>query len=106
MSDIMLEVKNLSVQYKTDLTTVYAVDDVSFTLERGKTIGLVGETGAGKTTIAKTLMQILPSRTARITGGDITLNGEKLLKAVMAAGQKLSANVSWVNVLETMYFGL
>ena len=80
MSDYMLEVKNLSVQYKTDLTTVYAVDDVSFTLERGKTIGLVGETGAGKTTIAKTLMQILPSRTARITGGEVYINGENLLE--------------------------
>ena len=80
MSDYMLEVKNLSVQYKTDLTTVYAVDDISFTLERGKTIGLVGETGAGKTTIAKTLMQILPSRTARITSGEVYINGENLLE--------------------------
>lgn len=80
MSDMMLEVKNLSVQYKTDLSTVYAVDNVSFSLEKGKTIGLVGETGAGKTTIAKTLMQILPSRTARITGGEILINGEQLLR--------------------------
>lgn len=75
----MLEVKNLSIQYKTDHETVYAVDDISFELEKGKTIGLVGETGAGKTTIAKALMQILPSRTARITDGEILINGESLL---------------------------
>ncbi len=80
MAENMLEVKHLSIQYKTELQTVYAVDDISFTLEKGKTIGLVGETGAGKTTIAKALMQILPSRTARITDGEIIINGESLLE--------------------------
>ncbi len=56
--DIALSVKNLSVQYKTDTGTVYAVNDVSFELERGQTLGLVGETGAGKTSIALAIMQL------------------------------------------------
>ena len=58
----MLEIKDLSVIYKTDLETVYAVNDVSFSLEKGATLGLVGETGAGKTTLALTLMSLLPER--------------------------------------------
>lgn len=84
MKDYMLEINGLSVQYQTDLETVHAVNDVSLELEKGKTLGLVGETGAGKTTIAKAIMQILPSRTARITSGRIITSGQDLLKkAVM-----------------------
>ena len=49
----MLEIKDLSVIYKTDLETVYAVNGVTFSLEKGATLGLVGETGAGKTTLAE-----------------------------------------------------
>ncbi len=78
MEDLVLEVKNLSVSYVTDAETVYAVDNLSFSLEKGKTLGLVGETGAGKTTIAKAIMQILPSRTARITDGEILINGQSV----------------------------
>jgi peptide/nickel transport system ATP-binding protein len=80
MKDYMLEINGLSVQYQTDLETVHAVNDVSLELEKGKTLGLVGETGAGKTTIAKAIMQILPSRTARITSGRIITSGQDLLK--------------------------
>ena len=52
--DAFLRVENLRVEYVSGGKTVHAVNDVSFDLERGKTLGLVGETGAGKTTIAKT----------------------------------------------------
>ena len=62
MSDVLLQVRDLSVIYKTDLETVHAVNGISFSLERGKTLGLVGETGAGKTTTALTLMRLLPER--------------------------------------------
>jgi oligopeptide/dipeptide ABC transporter ATP-binding protein len=53
---------------------------VSFTLERGKTFGLVGETGAGKTSTAKAILRILPDPPAKIKGGEIFLDGEDLLK--------------------------
>ena len=75
-----LEVKNLSVIYTQNRKTVHAVNGVSFTLERGKTLGLVGETGAGKTTIAKSIMRILPDVASQITGGEILVDGENVLE--------------------------
>ena len=78
MNNELLQVKNLSVQYKTDLETVYAVNDVSFSICEGETLGLVGETGAGKTTTALGIMGLLPKRTAHITGGSISYKGREL----------------------------
>ena len=57
----LLEVKDLRVVYKTDEATVHAVNGISFTLGERETIGLVGETGAGKTTTALTLLRLLPA---------------------------------------------
>lgn len=57
------------------------MNKVSFTLEKGRTLGLVGETGAGKTTIAKSIMGILPDPPAKVVGGSICLEGVDLLKA-------------------------
>ena len=74
-----LEVKDLSVIYTQNRKTVRAVNGVSFTLEKGKTLGLVGETGAGKTTIAKAIMRIQPDEAAKITGGEILVDGESVL---------------------------
>ena len=75
----MLEIKDLSVIYKTDLETVYAVNDVSFSLEKGATLGLVGETGAGKTTLALTLMSLLPEHTGKVTAGSVTFEGQNVV---------------------------
>lgn len=75
-----LQVKNLKIEYVTKEERVYAVNDVSFSLERGKTLGLVGETGAGKTTIARSILRILPTPPARVTGGEIILDGQKILE--------------------------
>ena len=74
-----LSVKDLVVEYKSDDQIVHAVNGVSIDLERGKTVGLVGETGAGKTTIAKSILQILPDIGCRIAGGKIYLDGEDVL---------------------------
>ena len=71
MKDSFLKVKDLEVIYKTDLETVYAVNKISFDLAKGETLGLVGETGAGKTTTALSILRLLPERTAKITGGEI-----------------------------------
>lgn len=75
-----LEIQDLKVVYTSDEETVYAVNGVDLSLERGQTLGLVGETGAGKTTIAKSILRILPERQSRITGGEIRIQGENLLK--------------------------
>ena len=75
-----LSVEDLVVEYTSDGAIVHAVNGVSFHLERGKTLGLVGETGAGKTTIAKSIMRILQEPPASIKGGKIILDGQDLLQ--------------------------
>ena len=60
MEEKFLSVKDLHVHYLTSDANVYAVNGISFELERGKTLGLVGETGAGKTTIARAILGSLP----------------------------------------------
>ena len=81
MSEIpLLEVRNLVVNYVTDLETVHAVNDISFTVNRGQTLGIVGETGAGKTTTALTLLRLLPERTGRVPQGEVLLDGESILR--------------------------
>lgn len=79
-SEKMLAIKDLSVIYKTDLETVCAVNGVSLSLKKGATLGLVGETGAGKTTLALTIMRLLPERTGKITSGSITFEGENIVE--------------------------
>ncbi|MCD7820329.1 MAG: ABC transporter ATP-binding protein [Lachnospiraceae bacterium] len=74
-----LNVKNLVVEYTSEGEIVQAVNNVSFQLGKGRTLGLVGETGAGKTTIAKTLLRILPEYSAHVKGGDVWMDGQNLL---------------------------
>lgn len=74
-----LEVKNLNVIYTSDGSVIHAVNDVSFSLKKGETFGLVGETGAGKTTIAKAILRILPDPPAEVKNGEILLEGIDLL---------------------------
>ena len=76
----ILEIKNLRVDYQTDDALVNALNDVNLKMEKGKTLGLVGETGAGKTTLAKCIMGILPQRTGRIRSGEIFYEDKDLLK--------------------------
>ena len=95
MEEKLLEIKDLSVEYTTDEDIVKAVNHVSLTLNKGETIGLVGETGAGKTTLALSLMRILPKVSGRITGGEIMFNGEDLVKVAeedmrKVRGEKIS----------------
>lgn len=75
----ILEVKDLKVHYTSGKSVIHAVNGVSFALERGKTLGLVGETGAGKTTIAKAIIGVLPSLSSCVEGGEVILDGEDLL---------------------------
>ena len=76
----LLEIKNLTVQYLTVDGCVHAVEGLNLSLNEGETLGLVGETGAGKTTTVKSIMRILPDPPAKIQNGEIYFEGEDLLK--------------------------
>jgi len=75
----LLEIKDLYVQYNTDDSVVYALNGVNLTLDRGETIGLVGETGAGKTTLALSILQLLPKQVGEISRGSIAYDDQELL---------------------------
>jgi peptide/nickel transport system ATP-binding protein len=79
MSENLLEIKNLVVTYETDFEIVHAINNASFVLEKGLTLGIVGETGAGKTSTALSILRLLPERTAKIKSGSILFQGENLL---------------------------
>jgi len=81
MADKLLEIKNLKVVYETDDSTVYAVNGLNITINEGETLGLVGETGAGKTTTALSIMKLLPDKVGIIKDGDIVLDGIDVIKA-------------------------
>ena len=78
-NDMLLRVKDLRVYYTAGGEIINAVNGVDLEVRRGETLGLVGETGAGKTTIAKSIMRILPDPPAKIGGGEIYLDGQELL---------------------------
>ena len=77
---MLLEIKNLTVQYVTEGEVVHAVNNITLSIPRGKTLGLVGETGAGKTTTALSILQLLPKFTGKIPSGEILFDGENLLE--------------------------
>ena len=77
--EMLLSVRDLTVEYTSEGEVVHAVNHVSFDLARGSTIGLVGETGAGKTSIARAILRILPEPPARVPSGEIVFEGRNLL---------------------------
>lgn len=76
----LISVQDLVVEYRSGGETIHAVNGVSFDLEKGKTIGLVGETGAGKTSIAKAILRILPDHATKKTEGVIHFKGKNLFE--------------------------
>jgi len=80
MNEKVLEIKNLIVRYDTDYEKVEAVNDITLSIYKRDTIGLVGETGAGKTTTALSIMRLIPNPPGKIVNGEILFNGEDLLK--------------------------
>ena len=78
-NSILLQVKDLRVHYTAGGEMIKAVNGVSLEVHRGETLGLVGETGAGKTTIAKSILRILPDPPAKVDGGQIYLDGQELM---------------------------
>lgn len=92
MDSNLLEIKDLCVQYKTHNGTVYAVNGVNLTLKKGETLGLVGETGAGKTTTALSILRLLPDRIGEIKSGSILLDGEEITKISEAEMRNIRGN--------------
>ncbi len=76
-----LEIKDLHVEYRTDDGKVYAVNGVDLYVDKGETLGLVGETGAGKTTTALSILRLLPDRVGYITKGSIRVDGREITAA-------------------------
>ena len=89
MSEKLLEVKDLHVMYRTDDDNVYALNGVDIAVEKGKTLGLVGETGAGKTTTALSILQLVQTPPGEITGGEILFNGQDVRKMTDAEKRRL-----------------
>lgn len=92
MSESYLSIRDLVVEYSSGGEIVQAVNGVDLDLNKGETIGLVGETGAGKTTIAKAILRILPTPPAKIKKGQVILGGEDLLKLPEKEMQKIRGN--------------
>ena len=88
-NEMLLSVKNLTVEYTSEGEVIHAVNNVSFNLEKGKTIALVGETGAGKTSIARAILRILPEPPARVPNGEIFFEGKDLMKVEEEDMQKI-----------------
>jgi len=80
MSTPLLEVENLVVEFVTDAGLVRAVDGVSFSINAGETVGLVGESGCGKTVTGLSLLGLVPSPPGRVVSGHIRLQGQELLE--------------------------
>ena len=79
-NNFVLQVEDLHTQFRTRWGTVKAVDGVSFNLRRGETLGIVGESGCGKSVTMLSLMRLVPSPPGRIVSGKIVLDGEDLLE--------------------------
>ena len=78
MSEKILEIKDLTIQYQSRKSVVEAVNHIDLDVEKGKTLGLVGETGAGKTTTALGIMQLIPDPPGKIVSGKILFEGKDL----------------------------
>lgn len=85
----LLDIKNLSTHFNTSAGTIKAVNDVSFELREGETLGLVGESGCGKSVTALSIMRLVPSPPGRIVSGDVIFQGQNLLKISEAEMQNV-----------------
>ncbi len=88
----LLEIKNLQTSFKTEDGTVRAVDSVSFSIGPGEVVGLVGESGCGKTAVSLSILQLLPVPPAVIEGGEIIFDGENLLSYSSEKIRKIRGN--------------
>ena len=87
--DVLLDIRNLEVEYKTEDGVVEAVNKIDLTVRKGETVGLVGETGAGKTTVALSILRLIPDPPGEIVQGEIFWKDKDLLKESVSEMQKI-----------------
>ena len=75
----LLDVQNLKTYFHTRAGTTRAVDDISFSLEKGEIVGVVGESGSGKSVTCHSILGLLPQPPARVEGGSVTFDGDELI---------------------------
>jgi peptide/nickel transport system ATP-binding protein len=92
MSENLIQIKNLKTYFYTGDGIVKAVDDVSFNIRKGEIIGVVGESGCGKSVTAMSIMQLIPSPPGKIVGGEILFEGENLLNINEDKMRKIRGN--------------
>jgi peptide/nickel transport system ATP-binding protein len=88
----LLEVKNLKTYFYTDDGIAKAVDNVSYDLDKGETLGLVGESGCGKSVSALSIMRLIPDPPGKIVGGEILFKGEDIVKKTEREMQDMRGN--------------
>ena len=91
-SSELIRVEDLEIHYETDDGVVYALNGVSLHVKEGETLGLVGETGAGKTTLAKGILRLIPSPPGKIIGGKVFFEGEDILSYSETEMHKIRGN--------------
>lgn len=92
-NNLLLNIQDLSVEFRTDDGVVSAVNHMNVQLPTGKTLGLVGETGAGKTTTALSILKLIPDPPGVITGGRIMLDGHDIMAAKKGELQKMRGSL-------------
>ncbi len=90
--ETLLEIKNLVTAFQTEAGTIRAVEDVSFSVKKGQTIGLVGESGCGKSVTSLSIMRLLPKPFGRIESGEVLLDNQDLLKLPANEMQHIRGN--------------
>ena len=80
MSELILEVKDLVVDFRTDRGKITAVNGVNLEVYKGRTLGIVGESGSGKSVTALSVMGLIQKPTGNVSGGEIVYRGENLLE--------------------------
>ncbi len=93
----LLEIRDLTIHYVTESGTVRAVNNVSFDIAEGETLGLVGETGAGKTTTALGILNLIPDPPGKILGGEIRYKGKNILE--MSKGELQNLRGSQISMI-------
>ena len=92
MGETLLEVRNLKTYFYTDSGVVPAVDGVSFSMQKGETIGIVGESGCGTSVLALSIMRLIPDPPGRIVGGEIIFEGEDILDKSQGDMRRIRGN--------------